>query len=220
MSTIPAEQQPPQDAPVKEVYEVRSASPPKSKKDNSRRHTLGGAQAYGATRDSLRTLLAQSDRYEAFLEYSKSQYCAENVLFYKRATSLHNMCRALHRYTFFHNTNTMPPEIQMEADNIYNEFIREEGEGQVNLTNGVIKEIERAFASGKQKGDVFEKAREEAFDLLYRHVYPKFLKHELSTVETVQTTTDVKLKKAPSGIRKLFAGIRNSRKSTNGNESE
>ena len=62
------------------------------------RHTLGSALAYGADRDSLRTLLSSSTDYPRFLRFSQMLHAAENVQFYKRTTLLKNMLNALEKH--------------------------------------------------------------------------------------------------------------------------
>ena len=72
----------------------------------------------------------------------------------------------------------LPLEVRTDVDEIYSQYIQDDAEFQVNLTQSVKKKIDKCFEEDQVARDVFDKAQDEIFEVIYQHLYPKWLKKQ------------------------------------------
>ncbi|KAK9722703.1 hypothetical protein K7432_002462 [Basidiobolus ranarum] len=128
--------------------------------------------------------------FEKFKAFSVKDFSVENTLFYERYVRLKTTPSILVKNFL---TRGLPSEIQNELSSIYNTFIRDDSEYQVNLRGETLREIEIRIRDRDYSIDMFETALTEVKLLMYQHTFKRYLQQEFQPIAAYQANQDYEL---------------------------
>ncbi|ORX91423.1 hypothetical protein K493DRAFT_378775 [Basidiobolus meristosporus CBS 931.73] len=117
--------------------------------------------------------------FEKFKAFSVKDFSVENTLFYERYVRLKTTPSFLVKNFL---TRGLPNEIQNELLTIYNTFIREDSEYQVNLRGETLRELDNRIQEKDLSICMFETALTEVKLLMYQHTFKRYLQQEFQTI--------------------------------------
>ncbi|ORX94015.1 hypothetical protein K493DRAFT_352890 [Basidiobolus meristosporus CBS 931.73] len=128
--------------------------------------------------------------FEKFKAFSVKDFSVENTLFYERYVRLKTTPSILVKNFL---ARGLPSEIQNELYSIYNTFIRDDSEYQVNLRGETLREIELRIRDKDYSIDMFETALTEVKLLMYQHTFKRYLQQEFQPITGYQNNQDYEL---------------------------
>jgi regulator of G-protein signaling len=111
--------------------------------------------------EALTTVLSTGKGAKAFADHLKNEHSSENLEFWAAV-----------------NKFKKNPTIE-EATIIYQKYVSEDAEAQVNLSYSNLAKVKSAFASASIDGTTFDKAQEEIFLLMSKDNFQRFKKSAL-----------------------------------------
>jgi len=128
-----------------------------------------------SSRHSFELLLTDSILFEQFKEFAVKDFSVENALFYDRCTKL----------------KRRPPRTEKllarEQQDIYDRFLSEGAELQVNLSDQTSRTIRELVERGEFGRGLYDAAIDEVAFLMYTNTFPRFLRDIVGPEETETT---------------------------------
>ncbi|ORX81180.1 regulator of G protein signaling superfamily [Basidiobolus meristosporus CBS 931.73] len=121
---------------------------------------------------SFESMVEDPQQFEVFKRFSQRDFSVENVLFFERIQKFR-----LHTSDII-DEGTLPTWVILEINSICSAFIAIDSEFELNLESGTAKEIRRRIQTNDVQLNIFDRAFDEIFSLMFRYTYPRFLKME------------------------------------------
>eukprot|EP00457_Paulinella_chromatophora_P003790 gb/GEZN01003798.1/.p1 GENE.gb/GEZN01003798.1/~~gb/GEZN01003798.1/.p1 ORF type:complete len:456 (-),score=78.12 gb/GEZN01003798.1/:669-2036(-) len=136
---------------------------------------------------ALKDTLADPALRSAFHAHTRRQFCAENLEFLQAAQQFKQIKQ---------ENKASSEEIAACANNVFNDFLKEGSEKQVNLPSWILEGVQKDIARGNLTAELFQKPSKEIFNLLLRDVFSGFMP-EYETLKNSSISPSIS-KKSPN----------------------
>lgn len=126
--------------------------------------------------EDFRYVLETPELLSELTLFAVREFAVENLLFYRRIELLKRMAG---RCQFAPNNSEYSQSIEREILAIYNEFIAEGSENELNIMCSTREGIKNAMLDGKKGIYIFDKANEETLMLVFQNTFPRYLQQNL-----------------------------------------
>ncbi|ORX90018.1 regulator of G protein signaling superfamily [Basidiobolus meristosporus CBS 931.73] len=124
--------------------------------------------ALTSSMESFETLLRTPTLFEQFKLFAVKDFTIENVLFYEHCCRIHELAATSSNYA-------------EELQEIFTIFIAQDSRFMINLNGRTFRKLRQMVVERKFEENMYDEAKEEVKDLMFRNTYPRFLQTRRNT---------------------------------------